>query len=231
MHGSLRALAAGATVLACLANVAPAVAQDEEPPNSLLLIAKPGLGDANFRRTVVLVTQAPDASTVGVILNRPTALELSGFFGPSVPIQNYRDSIYFGGPVMPQVIVALFRAETPPSAPAFHVLKGLYLTMRPGNVESLLATAGARYRLYAGFSGWLPTQLESELARDDWYVLPADDEIVFRRDTGNMWEELLARAAGMHAGAGTPSRPPQRTVQIESPAEAGLDSRITRAVP
>jgi putative AlgH/UPF0301 family transcriptional regulator len=132
---------------------------------------------------------------------------------------------------MPQVIVALFRAETPPSAPAFHVLKGLYLTMRPGNVESLLATAGARYRLYAGFSGWLPTQLESELARDDWYVLPADDEIVFRRDTGNMWEELLARAAGMHAGAGTPSRPPQRTVQIESPAEAGLDSRITRAVP
>lgn len=202
-----RALAAAALLLACIATIAPAVAQREEPPNSLLLIAKPTLADPNFRRTVVLVTRAPDASTVGVILNRPTTLELSGFFGPTVPKQNYRDAIYFGGPVMQQVIVALFRSETPPRPPAFHVLKDLYLTMHPGNVESLLAKPEGRYRLYAGFSGWLPMQLESELSRDDWYVLPADEETVFRKDTGGLWEQLLARAAGIHAGTETSNAP------------------------
>jgi len=54
-----------------------AAAQQAEPPNGLLLVAKPGLLDPNFRQTVVLVTQTPDSQTVGVILNRPTQLKLS----------------------------------------------------------------------------------------------------------------------------------------------------------
>jgi putative AlgH/UPF0301 family transcriptional regulator len=53
--------------------VAALIAMAPEAPNAVLLVAKPGMADPNFRETVVLVTQAPDASTVGVILNRPTA--------------------------------------------------------------------------------------------------------------------------------------------------------------
>jgi putative transcriptional regulator len=152
-----------------------------EPPNAILLVAKPGLADPNFSRTVVLVTQAEDASTVGVILNRPA----------TVRHERTGELIYSGGPVMPRTVVALFRSENEPPAPSFHVLQGIYLSMHPAIVERLEPP----YRLYAGFAGWMPGQLESEVARDGWYLLPPSEELLFRRDTAGMWEELLDRAS------------------------------------
>jgi putative transcriptional regulator len=88
----------------------------------------------------------------------------------------------------------VFRAEAPPQKAAFHVLNGVYLTMHLENIEKLLADPKARYRLYAGFSGWAPRQLESEFMRDGWYVLPADEATLFRDKTDGLWEELLERA-------------------------------------
>jgi putative transcriptional regulator len=175
--------------LAFLFHAAAAQSQAPGEPNGVLLIAKPGLLDPNFRETVVLVTQAPDYSTVGVILNRPTAArhERAG------------QSIYGGGPVMPRTLVALFRSDEPPEAPAFHVLKRVYLSMHSGNLERLLAQPAARFRLFAGFSGWAPRQLEAEIRRDGWYVLAANEELVFRTDTAGMWRELLERARGERA--------------------------------
>src|SRR4051812_34383489 len=132
-----------AAALALLLLIPVAAAQQNEPPNALLLIAKPELQDPNFRETVVLVTQAADASTVGVILNRPTNLKNAK-----------GEPLWFGGPVMREVTVALFRSERAPSAAAFPVLKGVYLSMHPANMDAL--SAGQRHRLYSGFSGWAP---------------------------------------------------------------------------
>lgn len=175
-----------------------------EPPNAILLVAKPGLMDPNFRETVLLVTQARDSSTVGVILNRPLQQKLAELV-PGMPgAQSYAEPVYFGGPVMRQVLVALFRSDTAPQAAAFHVLRGLYLSMHPANVEPLLATPSENYRLYAGFAGWAPGQLESELERDSWYVLPANEAIVFRRDTSGMWMELVEKARGARSGLRSP---------------------------
>lgn len=169
-------------------------AQQDQPPNGLFLIAKPELLDPNFARTVVLVTQTEDASTVGVIINRPTTRSLSQFLSPEFPTQNYRDPIFVGGPVMRQAIVALFHSDSAPRAPAFHVLKDIYLTMHPDNIQKLLSDPAARYRLFAGFSGWAPRQLESEFMRDGWHVLPADEPTLFRKSTDGLWEELLDKA-------------------------------------
>lgn len=169
-------------LFAALLLAAGAGAQQELPPNGLLLVAKPGLEDSNFGRSVVLVTQTPDFHTVGVILNRPTRTEHRG------------KALWFGGPVMPKMVIAVFRASEPPAAPAFHVLKNLYLSMHPDNVEALLERDEADYRLYSGFAGWLPRQLQGEFGRDGWYVLPAEEAIVFRKDTEGLWEELVARA-------------------------------------
>ena len=149
-------------------------------------MAKPSLTDPNFRETVVLVTQAADSSTVGVILNRPTPNKHEPTDSP----------LFFGGPVMREVLVALYRSEGAPEAAAFHVLKGVYLTMHPRNLEKLWGNDKERYRLFMGFAGWAPGQLESELARDDWFVLPASADIVFRRDTRGLWEELVRKARG-----------------------------------
>ena len=171
-----------AALLAALLLAGGAPAQQALPPNGLLLVAKPELRDANFSRTVILVTQTPDFSTVGVILNRPTTVRFQG------------KPVWTGGPVMREVVVAVFRSEQTPKATAFHILKGLYLSMQPEIVDSLIADKNARYRLYSGFSGWAPRQLESELGRDGWFVLPASEATVFREDMSGLWEELVARA-------------------------------------
>jgi putative transcriptional regulator len=183
----------GLVLAVALALAGAAAAQQNDAPNGLFLIAKPGLADPNFRQSVVLVTQAQDYSTVGVIINRPTNLKLGQLLRDSASAR-YADVVYFGGPVMPQVIVALFRSESAPQAPAFHVLKELYLSLHPQNLRRLLEGGGTRYRLYAGFSGWAPQQLQSEMQRDGWYVLPADLDTIFRKNMEGVWQELVQRA-------------------------------------
>lgn len=220
-----------AAVLALLAGAAPA--QPLPLPNGVLLVAKPGLLDPNFRRTVVLVTQSEDASTVGIILNRPLRAPLARFLPDEPAAANYKDRVFEGGPVMRQAVIALFRADALPPAPAFHVLRGIWLTMHSQNIRALLADPSRRYRLYAGFAGWAPRQLESELARDGWFVLPADAETVFRRNTEGMWEELVRKATtpgpstGLEAHAAAApaawrrAQPDAGTAEMESPAPGG----------
>lgn len=182
-----------ALVLAASALLAHA--QQPAPPNSLLLVAKPTLLDANFARTVVLVTQAEDASTVGVILNRPLQEKLQALLPEGLSGANYKDRVFQGGPVMRNILLSVFQAESTPKAPAFHVLKGVYLTMHPDNIRALLADPARRYRIYTGFSGWAPNQLQGEFVRDGWYVLPAEPGLLFRKDTEGMWEEMIRKAS------------------------------------
>ena len=170
----------------------PGAAQRAEPPNAILLVAKPSLTDANFRETVVLVTQVPDGSTVGVILNRPSGKrhEKTG------------ETVYAGGPVMREVQLALFKADGAPRAPAFHVTQGVYLSMHPENNDSLPARPGQRLRFFTGFSGWAPGQLQRELALDAWFVLPVTEELLFRADTRGLWKELFDKAPRNPRGRG-----------------------------
>ena len=160
-----------------------APAQRVAKPNAILLVAKPGLLDPNFRQTVVLVTQAPDQHTVGVVLNRPTENKYD----------RTGETLYYGGPVMRQVIVAMFQTDRPTEA-AFHVLRGIYLSMHPADLETALSRRGPRLRLYSGFSGWAPGQLENEMRGESWDVLPATEALLFQADTSGMWKELSEKA-------------------------------------
>jgi putative transcriptional regulator len=158
------------------------LAQQDDPPNGVLLVAKRGLTDPNFGRSVVLATHSKDGHTLGVILNRPTRVEHKGA------------PLWYGGPVMNQVVIALYRDESRPAAPAFHVLKHVYLSMHPENVDAVIARKARPFRLYSGFSAWSPGQLQGELERDSWHVLPADESTVFRQNTETLWEELVTKA-------------------------------------
>ena len=181
-----------AAALLLLTAALPAGGQSvHEPPNGVLLVAKPSLVDPNFTQTVVLVTQTPDASTVGVVLNRPSEQrhEKTG------------DRIYEGGPVMRQVRLALFDTERAPEAPAFHVFPKIYLSMHPANVDALPSRRGQRLRFFTGFAGWAPGQLERELQLDAWYVLPVTEAVLFRADTRGLWKELIERARGSRVRA------------------------------
>jgi putative AlgH/UPF0301 family transcriptional regulator len=136
---------------------AAAQAQQHLPANGVLLVAKPSLSDRNFSQTVVLVSQTEDGSTVGVIINRPTTLKLSEFLSEELPTGNYREPIFFGGPVMLKALVSVFRSEMPPSARVSR-MKDVYLTMHQDNIERLLKDATALPHLPASRAGYPPIE-------------------------------------------------------------------------
>lgn len=132
-----------------------------------------------------------------MVLNRPLGKKLPEL----VPNTAADHDLYYGGPVMGPALVALFRAEQRPRAHAFHVLRGVYLSMHPDAVDPILSGTGEGARPFAGFCGWAPGQLEREMRAEDWYMLPASESIVFRKDTSGLWRELLERARGSRTRA------------------------------
>ena len=127
----------------------------------MLLVARADMQDPRFKEAVILATQAPDGHTVGVILNRPLQAPLSSFV-QDPRARSHRGRVGYGGPVMQGSVVALFRSAEAPPAPAFHVLRGVYLSMHPKAVEPLLDAPQGRVRFFSGFSGWGPGQLRGE---------------------------------------------------------------------
>lgn len=168
-------------------------------PDAIVLVARPELVDPNFSGSVVLVTHTPTGETIGVVLNRPSQVKLAEI-APEFPrASEYRKRIYYGGPVLTRVIVALFRADPHPAAPAFRVLPDIYLSMHPSNINAALEHPPRTLRFFAGFCGWAPGQLESEMIRENWYVLPASEDLLFRDDTSHLWRELVDRARSRRA--------------------------------
>lgn len=164
-------------------------------PNSVLLVARPALRDPNFVQTVVLVTHTPEGGAIGVILNRPGERRLP----------NWPEPLYAGGPVMQQIVVALFASDSPPQEAAFSMLPQVYLSMHPKNLEALLAQPSPSTRLFSGFSGWAPRQLEAEIDGGSWYVMRATPALVFRKETSGMWDELVALARGARTSRDPPT--------------------------
>ncbi|OGA01336.1 MAG: hypothetical protein A3I00_03085 [Betaproteobacteria bacterium RIFCSPLOWO2_02_FULL_64_12] len=183
-------------VLSCFVLLSSAPAQ--EPARTLLLVAKPGLPDPNFRESVVVVTQDSSAGTVGVIINRPTDRSLASIL-PGERFKRFTEPVFFGGPVASNGLFAVFRAEKSPGD-AVRLLPGLFLTLNPGTVDELVSRPPGTIRFFTGYSGWAPGQLDGEVLRGDWYVLDPDSETVFRKDMKNLWQDLVRRASSIRAG-------------------------------
>ncbi len=172
---------------ALLGSVSIASAQTGENPNGVFLVATPALVDPNFRRSVVLVTQAPDGTTVGFIINRPGRRSLAQILPDNEVFKRFTEPLYLGGPVNAAGLFAVFRAkEKPPGA--LSVLDDVSFALDPAVVEKLMHSPPAQVRFFNGYAGWVPGQLAAELDRGGWYVLNADAETVFRKDMDTLWE-------------------------------------------
>jgi putative transcriptional regulator len=174
----------------------------QNPSGTFFLVAKPGMPDPNFRETVVLVTEGERAQVTGVIVNRPTDRSLAELL-PSERFKSFTDPIFFGGPVELQGLFAVFRADKLPGE-ALTMLPGLYLALHPNTIDVLLSSPPAKIRFFAGYSGWAPGQLRSELDRGDWLVVDADADAVFLKDTSRLWRDMVRRATGVRVDAAPP---------------------------
>jgi putative transcriptional regulator len=159
-----------------------------------LLVASPALGDPNFARTVVAIANHDEDGALGIVLNRPSDTEVAEAVPELEDVVEVDDVVYVGGPVQPASIVVLAEFEDPSEA-AFLVVDGIGLVSDRTGLEHL-GEATARRRVYAGYSGWGPGQLEAEIEREDWIVEPALPEDVFAEDALELWGRVLERKGG-----------------------------------
>jgi putative transcriptional regulator len=162
-----------------------------------LLIASAGLLDPNFRRTVVLVTEHNDEGAMGLVLNRPSPILVAEAVPQLAGLVEDGAQVFFGGPVQPEAVVALaeFDSEESSAAMAFEDIGFL----RPDAEPDDAAGDVRRVRVFAGYSGWSPGQLEGELEEEAWIVEPADPEDVFGQAVDDLWSAVLRRKGGAFA--------------------------------
>jgi|SRR5882672_774745 len=191
-----------AVLLLVCAGVASAQSQQED---AILLIAHPAFRDLEYRQTVLLAAPAPSGGHVGVILNRPTKRSLGSLFPEHEPSKKVVDPVYYGGPFSRGALVALVRADQTPGAGSVLLMQNLYLTFRANTIDHVIETTPNDARYFVGYVGWRPGELKSEIDRGLWSVLDANVEMVFRKDTDGLWEELLQSTRRIRADGGAGS--------------------------
>jgi putative transcriptional regulator len=142
----------------------------------------------------VLVTRhGRNRATVGVIVNRSLDIALDRVFPELSQAAQHR--LHYGGPVAPGQIVFMVRSEAAPAA-SIPLAERLFLSSDGDSLKQLLGapTPASRLRVFNGFASWAPDQLENEIDRGDWYLLPMDADALFDDSLDNLWERLWRRA-------------------------------------
>jgi len=191
LRGATRALY---VLLALFFTTWPACADDSKTLTAILVVARGELPDPNFKDSVVLVMNNLGSAPAGLIINRPTKLEVSHLFPDLERLAHVHDKLYFGGPVNLGSVWFLFRADQPREH-AIQVFAGVYLSADRELLGRLLDRDKPMdgLRIYVGHSGWAPGQLEAEIARGDWTLAPAEADTVFNGKTEHTWPSQPTR--------------------------------------
>jgi putative transcriptional regulator len=170
-----------------------------------LLVATPPLDDPNFDRTVVYVIEHHTDGALGVVINRPTDEPLSEPLDRWDDLQARPGSVFQGGPVEPDALIALALAKQPVDEPTDELapvsgrVVSADLTIDPAFVAGRLDAV----RIFRGYAGWGPGQLEGEIDAGAWLVLDAEPDDVFATDPDDLWRSVLRRQGGRLAWLAT----------------------------
>ncbi|GAA3992604.1 YqgE/AlgH family protein [Thermobifida alba] len=170
-----------------------------------LLVASPLLEDPNFYRSVVFVIDdTPEEGALGVILNRPSELEVGEVLADWGEHVSHPAVMFAGGPVGTDAGLALAVPDNGHKPLGWRSLEEMDAEVWPsglGTVDldtppQLVADALRRLRVFAGYAGWSAGQLRDEIDQGAWYVLPATVDDVFCADPRGLWSRVLRRQGG-----------------------------------
>lgn len=175
----------------------------KRPTGSLLgslLVATPALRDPSFERTVVLLVAHEPGGAMGVVLNRATAIPVADVLGGWGGLAHHPAVLFEGGPVQPDSAICVARARAGPLRPdGFQSFYGSLGTVDLGREPEPMRDQVNGVRVFAGYAGWSPGQLEDEIAAGSWFVfssLPGDP---FVTEPDLLWPLVLRRQGGMLA--------------------------------
>ncbi len=158
-----------------------------------LLVAGPGLLDPNFHRTVVLVGEHTPEGALGVVLNRPSEATVDEAVPELTALVDGVEPVHVGGPVQPAAIVVLADFAQPEHAGTLVLDSVGFL---PAEVDPDELGELRRVRVFAGYAGWGPGQLDAELEEGSWIVEPALPDDVFTAEPDGLWSAVLRRKGG-----------------------------------
>jgi putative transcriptional regulator len=170
-----------------------------------LLVATPPLADPNFDRTVVLLLEHGTQGAVGLVLNRPSDTPVREQLPTWADRVGEPDLLFVGGPVQEDAIIALALASEAVPTEAFSPVRGpmgtVDLTAEPDEVGVVLQAV----RVFAGYAGWGPGQLEGELQQRAWIVVAGWMRYVGGRDESgqpiDVRDPMAARLRALAEGA------------------------------
>jgi len=169
-------------------------ADSDDLARGKFLIAPRESQDPNFAGTVVLLIHYDDDGAVGLVINRPTKLPLSRLFDEIKAARKIDDVAFFGGPVELRDVIALCRSQKKPEA-SIPMFGDVYLLSTKAGLEKMLSSKPTpkTLRVYVGYTGWAPGQLEHEIELGAWRVLPGEEDSIFDLDPAGVWPRLIDR--------------------------------------
>ena len=170
-----------------------------------LLLDSGQLNGSFFHQSVVLVCQHDAQGAFGLVLNRSSGNKLGEMVVADVPEQLKNQPLYLGGPVQLSALSYLHSDNYLPNAGVMPNLElGHSLDSLVEISESFSVTK--QVKMFAGYAGWSPGQLEDEIKREAWLTHPASLELVFDNDTEHLWRMIL-RQKGLKLTACWPTCP------------------------
>jgi putative transcriptional regulator len=157
------------------------------------LVAMNSLWDPNFRGSVVLMLHHDDQGAIGLVVNRTTDLPMASLcetFGiawhgsPEMTVD-------WGGPVQPELGWMLLGQGGLEAPEVESVIEGIQFTRSNEILREVAESPPAQLRMFLGYAGWGPGQLERELAQGAWLVAPVSPQLVFEGERDRLWDDVV----------------------------------------
>jgi putative transcriptional regulator len=161
---------------------------------SRLLIATPLLTEATFARTVILLLEHGEQSgALGLVLNRPESAPVLDVVPSVADLATAPGVLFSGGPVSPSTAIALGLAAPGADPEGWTAVVPPIVTVDLDHDPALLAASLRALRVFAGYAGWAPGQLELEIEEGAWYLVDARPDDAFLADPEQLWRVVLRR--------------------------------------
>jgi putative transcriptional regulator len=160
---------------------------------TVVLVAKRTLRVRVYGSSVLLARPLGEERHVGFIVNKPTNMTLGKLFPQHTPSQKVVDPVYLGGPTGAEVIFAMVKDKKSPGGRSLQLAPGIFLAYDSAVVDRIIETQSEQARFFAGMVMWQPHELADEVKRGLWFVLPAKPELLLRKPTDSLWEDLVGR--------------------------------------